>query len=74
MKYKFRSKRKIFFIIIIFQGKEYLKLSNYYLDFVCFHSYFMNLVRYKFKLITLTIYLILIIYELKSELWMIYVN
>ena len=25
MKYKFRSKRKIFFIIIIFQDKEYLK-------------------------------------------------
>ena len=37
MKYKFRSKRKIFFIITIFQDKEYLKyfanmkITNYYL-------------------------------------------
>ena len=35
---------------------------------------YIELNGYKFKLITLIIYLVLIIYELKSELWMIYVN
>lgn len=48
MKYKFRSKRKIFFIIIIFQDKEYLK---YFVN-MKITNYCLLIINHKFPVIS----------------------
>lgn len=48
MKYKFRSKRKIFFIITIFQDKEYLK---YFVNMKT-TNYCLLIINHKFPVIS----------------------
>ena len=48
MKYKFRSKRKIFFIIIFFQDKEYLK---YFVNMKT-TNYCLLIINHKFPVIS----------------------